>query len=72
LEESNEPLKNEVHELKGQIAKILETLLSLKKKASEGTPPTAHVGPSVQPQGTMGQVNVHINRPMQEDPLEAQ
>jgi len=49
LEESNEQLKNEVHELKGQIAKILETLLSLEKKASEATLPVAHVGPSVTP-----------------------
>jgi len=72
LEESNEQLKNEVHELKGQIAKILETLLSLEKKASEGTPSVAHAGPSVQPQGVMGQVNVHVNRSMQEDPPEVQ
>jgi len=49
LEESNEQLKNEVHELKGQIAKIFETLLSLEKKASEGTHPISHVGPSVIP-----------------------
>jgi len=75
LEESNEQLKNEVHELKGQIAKILETLLSLEKKASEGTPPATHVEPSViptypsgipvhtQPQGVMGQVTVHVKRP---------
>jgi len=84
LEESNEQLKNEVHELKGQITKILETLLSLEKKASEGTPLAAHVGlfvtptypPGVpvhtQPQGAMGQVTVHVNRPMQENPLEVQ
>jgi len=80
LEESNEQLKNEVHELKGPIAKILKSLLSLEKKASKRTPPAAHVGLSVtptyppsvpvhtQPQGAMGQVTVHVNRPMQEDP----
>jgi len=59
LGESNEGLRNEVHELKGKMDKILKTLLSLKRKASEETLLVAHTRPSVIPTYPSGFVPVH-------------
>ncbi|XP_027343037.1 uncharacterized protein LOC113855605 [Abrus precatorius] len=73
LEQHNEELRNEVNQLKEQMARILEILQSLERRnteeitpVNEGPPATSTCPPGFISQGTMAPLTLHPTKPVQQ------